>query len=89
MLTNLSQEAGIYGLEMHMGKTKILWNGIGSPQPPGKLKINEQEVEILDSHASTMYLGKSLCLTDVHDTELQHRIARALAKFAVSTRNMN
>ena len=30
-----------------------------------------------------MYLGKSLSLTDVHDTELQHRIARAWTKFAV------
>ena len=83
MLTDLSQEAEKYGLEMHMGKTKVLWNGIGSSQPPSKLKINEQEVEILDPHASTMYLGKSLSLTDVHDTELQHRIARAWTKFAV------
>ena len=83
MLTDLSQEAEKYGLEMHMGKTKVLWNGIGSSQPPSKLKINEQEVEILDPHASTMYLGKSLSLTEVHDTELQHRIARAWTKFAV------
>ena len=33
MLTDLSQEAEKYGLEMHMGKTKVLWNGIGSSQP--------------------------------------------------------
>ena len=66
-----------------VGKREVLWNGIGSSQPPSKLKINEQEVEILDPHASTMYLGKSLSLTEVHDTELQHRIARAWTKFAV------
>ena len=88
MLTDLSQEAGKYGPEMHMGKTKVF------SQPPGKVKINEQEVEVLDPHASSMYLGKSLCLTDVHDTELQHRIARAWANFAVlktsgATRSMS
>ena len=30
-----------------------------------------------------MYLGRLLCLSDFHDTELRNRIAKAWAKFAI------
>ena len=36
---------------------------------------------MLEPGATTMYLGRSLSLTDVHDSELRHRIAKAWAKF--------
>ena len=83
MLKDLKKEASLYGLEMNLGKTKVLWNGVGERAPAPTLDVEGQEVEILDSSSATMYLGKSLCLTDVHDTELRHRTAKDWAKFTV------
>ena len=35
----------------------------------------------MDPEDHTAYLGKSLCLTNVHDAELKHRVACGWAKF--------
>ena len=41
------------------------------------------DIEVLEATASTMYLGRLLSLTDPHEVELQHRIKKGWAKFAV------
>ena len=41
----------------------------------------KQEVEVLKPSDSLMYLGKSACLTNIHDGELDNRIAKAWSKF--------
>ena len=58
------------GLELHMGKTKILSNGFGPDDENIEVDILGQKVEILAPEESTTYLGKELCLTNIHDKEI-------------------
>ena len=44
-------------------------------------KVNDMNIEVLEPTASSMYLGRALCLLDVHDVEFEHRLRRAWAKF--------
>jgi len=81
MLQILEEECAAIGLELHMGKTKILSNGMGAGKTLKQATVKGQKVEVLECHASTMYLGRSLCLTEAHDEELRHRISKAWAKF--------
>ena len=85
MLEDLSNASRQIGLEVHMGKTKILYNGCGCKGGtiPGDVKVNGNKIDILGDDESTCYLGKLLSLQAIHDTEIQHRIARAWAKFAI------
>jgi hypothetical protein len=85
MLEDLIQEAKVFGLEVHMDKTKVMWNGIGQGTAETSLSILGKQYEILDSSASTMYLGRMLCLSNelTHDVELKNRMAKGWAKFAV------
>ena len=50
---------------------------------PAPGDVAGERVDVLDPAESTMYLGKLLCLTEVHDTEIRHRISKAWSKFAV------
>ena len=72
MLAELMDEAREVGLEVHMGKTKILSNGIGRDCKLKETLVNDVKVEILDPAASTMYLGRALNLVEPHDAELKH-----------------
>ena len=84
MLEDLAEGAGEVGLQLHMGKTKILSNarvrrGLSAAK---QVKVGTEEVEILPVDESTMYLGKKFCMGEKHhDVELDHRLARAWAKF--------
>ena len=82
MLEDVSQAAQKVGLSLHFGKTKILHNGKGQDVSKTDVHIDSQIVEIV---SSTDYLGAKLCLSqaDAMDTELDHRIARAWAKFGI------
>lgn len=84
MLGDLAEEAAKVGLELHMGKTKIVSNarnrrGVSAAK---QVKVGEQDVEVLPIDASVMYLGKKLCMGEEHhDVEVDHRIGRGWAKF--------
>ena len=81
MLKDLRLEAGAVGLELHMGKTKILSNGIGPETRSTEADIGGQKVEVLSPTDSTMYLGRALNLKSPHETEINHRVSRAWCKF--------
>ena len=85
MLEDLIHEAKAFGLEVHMDKTKVLWNGVGQATAETRLDIDGKQFEILGSDSSTMYLGRMLCLRNdiTHDVELKKRMAKGWAKFAV------
>jgi hypothetical protein len=82
MLTDLANAAKRVGLEMHMGKTKVLSN-VEDEDREGTSYINigGSQVEILPLMGSSMYLGRLLCLGALHDEEVRHRIRRGWAKF--------
>ena len=81
MLADLVREAGKVGLEIHPDKTKIMNNGIGIHQNVCEVEVAGRTIEILPRDQSAMYLGRLLNLGSLHDTELDHRLRRAWAKF--------
>ena len=83
MLSELTVAARGAGLEIHPEKTKIPNNGLGRGQNQMSVLLDGSAVEILTREDSTMYLGRLLNLVDVHDTEINHRVKKAWAKFAV------
>jgi hypothetical protein len=83
MLADLIVGAKKFGLDLHEDNTKFLCNGIGQGTSHTKLDIGGREFEVLGAGASTMYLGRKLSLTAVHDTELKHRVAKGWAKFSM------
>ena len=82
MLEELIDEAEKFGLEVHMGKTKILSNSIGKACHLRHTVVGHSEIKILGPEAATMYLGKFLNLVEPHDIEIKHRMPRAWAKFS-------
>eukprot|EP00973_Karenia_brevis_P094752 12424006-Karenia_brevis.AAC.1 len=64
-----------------MGKTKVLSNGFGRMARAGHIDIRGEKIEILPPEGSTAYLGRALCLTDIHGIEIRSRMAKAWAKF--------
>ena len=82
MLCDLEREAGKVGLELHAGKTKILRNSATASETMTSVQLKGQQVQVLGPDEGTMYLGRLLQLTEVHDTELRHRLGRAWGKFA-------
>ena len=81
MIADIAVEGAKVGLELHPDKTKILHNNIGYGSRCTKAHIQGMDIEILSPSSSTMYLGRALSLTNTHDTELEHRVRRAWAKF--------
>ena len=81
MLADVRREGAKVGLELHPEKTKIQHNGIGYGSCVRSAKIDGMDIEVLPSTTTTTYLGKALSLTDTHDSELKHRLAKAWAKF--------
>ena len=85
----IAERAGEVGLQLHMGKTKILSSarvrrGVSAAM---QVKVGMQQVEVLAVDDSVMYLGKKFCMGENHhDVEIEHRLARAWAKF-VSYKN--
>jgi hypothetical protein len=83
MVADLDQEAAKVGLKLHPGKTKIQHNNVGYGVGVKSAKCGNVMVEVLATGDQTTYLGRSINLTDMDDTELQSRIAKAWAKFGV------
>ena len=83
MLADLIIAAANFGLEIHETKTKMLLNGFGSKTSLKNVQVEGKTIEILEDSESTMYLGRLLCLGDLHDTELNNRLSKGWAKFAM------
>ena len=66
MLEELEAEVKKAGLEIHLGKTKIMNNDIGSSQNVRQIVCNCKKYEVLGREDSTMYLGLLLSLHDAH-----------------------
>ena len=52
----------------------------------GIQKVGEHKIEILPTDGSTMYLGRLLCINNLHDVELEHRHSGRWAEHIVSVR---
>ncbi len=83
MLEDLMRKAAGVGLEVHMGKTKILSNGIGPLTRSTDVTLMQGKVQVLSPTESTMHLGRALNLRSTHDAEINHRIRRGWAKFGM------
>ena len=83
MLKELMQEARAYGLQVHEEKTKILWNGEGRGTKQKSVEVENRRFDVLPKDGSTMYLGRLLSFTTTHEVEIEHRIKKAWAKFAI------
>jgi hypothetical protein len=82
MLEELRHAVGEVGLEMHMGKTKILANAKGRKQTTAsQLHLGSEQIDIMAPGESTKYLGRAFTFSDYHDKEIKHRIASGWAKF--------
>ena len=84
MIADIQVEAAKIGLELHPSKTKILHNNIGYGSRVRSGKIQGMNIEVLGPTESTLYLGKALSLTTVHETELAHRLRKGWAKFGMN-----
>ena len=85
MLKDLIIQARAVGLEIHPGKTCIMNNGTGQGQGGQSVEVDGKEVKVLARAESTKYLGRLLNLREPNDVEINFRIQRAWAKFAVYT----
>jgi hypothetical protein len=74
MISDLKHAAMQVGLELHMGKTKVLTN-TGST---GYLDVAGDRVDIVES---TEYLGRTLSFRDSQSVEVGPRIAKGWKKF--------
>jgi hypothetical protein len=83
MLEELSIEAKSAGLNLHPDKTKILANKVNRRGKDARrdVLVDGMTVEVLSIDQSTEYLGRRLGFQDFHDSEIDHRIAKAWAKF--------
>eukprot|EP00973_Karenia_brevis_P036586 5043515-Karenia_brevis.AAC.1 len=81
MIADLISGATHVGLQLHMGKTKVLTNCVHADRTP--IAIQGKHVEVLSMGQGTKYLGRLLCLeSSHHDREIDHRIAGAWRKFS-------
>ena len=79
MITSLTREAVKFGLQLHMGNTKILTNTLDSR--PSHITCSGNDVEGLSADASQKYFGRALSIDDCHLTEFKNRIASGWASF--------
>ena len=82
MLEQLVEETERIGLELHMGKTKVMTTETtGEGKQQKAMKVKGSKIEILRKEESTMYLGRLLNIVNLHDVELDHRIKQGWKKF--------
>ena len=79
MISDLAREAAKFGLEIHLGKTRILTNKGG--KRPSHIKCYNHNVEVVAADSTEKYLGRALTMVNQHDAELQNRLASAWAPF--------
>jgi hypothetical protein len=83
MIQDLVAAVREVGLEMHLGKTKVLTN---QAVVPGEVvQIKGHGIKIVES---VEYLGRLLTFTDMHAVEMEHRIGKAWNKFMVMKREL-
>ena len=80
MLSDLSQEARKYGLQIHMCKTKVLTTD-SATHSSDYIKCCGKEVQILTADGTEKYLGRKLSAANFHEIELSNRIATGWAAF--------
>ena len=79
MIADVMEAAETIGLTLHMGKTKVLNNGIDGTMADKKhIEVRGLKIAVVET---TEYLGRKLSLKDTHKTEVEHRIAKAWGKF--------
>jgi len=78
MLESLRVEASKYGLELHMGKTKILPMRECSG---ASMKVGNNLLSILAPSDAERYLGRKLSMGNYHEVEVRNRISAAWASF--------
>ena len=76
MIKDLMHAVTRVGLELHMGKTKILTNQV--VESKGSIQVESHEIKIVES---TEYLGRVLTFTAMHEAEVDHRIGAAWKMF--------
>jgi len=85
MIADLIDETGKVGLEIHIGKTKVLTSenqgGEEEMEEARHLEVRGNKIEILKKDGLTMYLGRLLSLQNPHDVELDNRIKKGWKKF--------
>ena len=82
MLRDLKSAAAKVGLELHMGKTKILANKHARDSvDTEEIIVAGENLDILGADEVTMYLGRHLTLNRTHATEFDARLASAWRKF--------
>ena len=69
MIKDLMHAVTRVGLELHMGKTKILTNQV--VESKGSIQVESHEIKIVES---TEYLGRVLTFTAMHEAEVDHWI---------------
>jgi hypothetical protein len=79
MLEDLMTAAADTGLQIHLGKTKILSNS--STNNGGSLMASGRKIDIVPYSGSTEYLGRLLTLDALHDTETSYRLQKGWNKF--------
>ena len=80
MLQDLSVAAAKYGLKIHFGKTRIMtWGNLAKPHTT--IRVDSEDVKILEEKESERYLGRKLSIADSMRTELRNRIASGWASF--------
>eukprot|EP00973_Karenia_brevis_P095023 12425304-Karenia_brevis.AAC.1 len=86
MLSDLACIAAEVGLQIHMGKTKIL--SALAPEEGDEINLNGKTVEILPPSKAVTYLGRCVCMSSFHEAEIDNRISKAWGKFAAYKREL-
>jgi hypothetical protein len=81
MLEDLATAAAEVGLQIHMGKTKVLSNS--NENTGGHILMKGKSIEVVSFSSSTEYLGRLLTMDSLHDTEISNRIQKGWSKFFV------
>ena len=80
MLDHFSEKASGYGLKLNFAKTKVMtWSHLAKGCT--SIRVGQQLVDVLVDETTEKYLGRKLCFRDVHQVELQYRLACAWAAF--------
>ena len=80
MMIDFRNAAEKYGLTLHPGKTKVMTTHRG--KHPSCISVGTGCIEVLDIDRAEMYLGRSVCLGDYHQSELRNRIKCGWAAFS-------
>ena len=78
MISDVMDATRRVGLEVHMGKSKVMHNGKGAESRCSSIEVQGKKLDIVDA---VEYLGRKHSFQKMHETELDHRISKAWGKF--------